>query len=162
VSVLQRVRALIPPWEMPSERKLAVGWFLQWLLKLVANFFWLPLLAVVIYTVYADSMTSGIRAGMFNGMTTLLWGIVFWVILYGIMSTVGILTRIARFASDIRKMQKQQDDLLSQFNSPFMDAGAGMDMNDMDTIMGRTGERQRSNRRIVEGTITDIHEDPPQ
>jgi hypothetical protein len=77
---------------MPSERKLAVGWFLQWLLKLVANFFWLPLLAVVIYTVYADSMTSGIRAGMFNGMTTLLWGIVFWVILYGIMSIVGILT----------------------------------------------------------------------
>lgn len=99
---------------------------------------------------------------MFNGMTTLLWGIVFWVILYGIMSIVGILTRIARFAYDIRKMQKQQDDLLSQFNSPFMDAGAGMDMNDMDTILGRTGERQRSNSRIVEGTITDIHEDPPQ
>ncbi len=147
---------------MPSERKLAVGWFLQWLLKLVANFFWLPLLVVVIYTVYAGSMTSGIRTGMFNGMTTLLWGIVFWVILYGIMSTVGILTRIARFASDIRKMQKQQDDLLSQFNSPFMDTGAGMDMDDMDNILGRTGERQRSNSRIVEGTITDIHEDPPQ
>ena len=147
---------------MPAERKQAVLWSLQWLLKLVVNFFWLPILAVVIYTVYTASINSGIGTGMFNGMITLLWGIVFWVILYGVMSIVSILFRIFRFVSDVRKIQEQQDDLLSQFNSPFMDMGTSMDsiyMDDMDSAMGRT--EQRPPGRIIDSTITEIREEPP-
>jgi hypothetical protein len=148
---------------MPAGRKQATFWFLQWLLKLVVNFFWLPILAVVIYTVYEIIVSHGSGATISNGIVTLLWWLVSWGMLYGVVRIVGLFTGLYRIYSSVANMQKQQDELLRQFGSPFMDMGADMDsmyMNDIDSTMGHTS--QRPSGRIIDGTITEIHEDPPQ
>src|SRR5439155_16166329 len=71
VKKLQRRGSLIPPWDMPSDPVKAVFWFFQWSLKVLVRFFWVPILAGIIY--------EGIVNGFVGGFVTLLVGLSVWL-----------------------------------------------------------------------------------
>ena len=58
--------ALIPPWKMPSDPIKAVFWFMHWLLRVLVRFFWILILAGVVY--------ESILNGVVGGIVTLLVG----------------------------------------------------------------------------------------
>jgi len=133
-----RKRELIPPWNMPSDPVKAVFWFMHWLLKVLVNFFWLPIIAMVIIETYLNWMVGGVVNGLVGGSVTLLIGIVVWAILYALLLVVNVGSSVSQVISDVNRMQ--QDALRRSPFSPFASE--------------RTDEGN-----IVEGTITDLDQE---
>jgi hypothetical protein len=147
VSKINRLRELIPPWEMPSDPIKAVWWFLHWLLKILVRVFWLPILIMVMYEIYINGSVSGILNGVVSGVVTLFVGLVVWIVLYGILAAVNIGTGISRIMSDMNRMQQQQREFLNHSYTPFMR---------MDGTQTRDSEMEG---QVVEGTITELDEE---
>ena len=139
---IKRLRASIPPWNMPSDPVQALWWFLRWLLQVLVHFFWLPILIMVIYEVYSNGIVGGIFNGLVSGIVTLFVGMLVWAALYAVLFVVNIGTGISRAVSDVKRMQ-QQTEFLRQTYSPFMGGGSSVPKED----------------RVVEGTITDLDEE---
>jgi hypothetical protein len=133
-------RNLIPAWQMPADPVKAVFWFLFWFLRLLVNFFWLPILAMVVIEIFLNwSSAGGVFSGIVAGVVTLLVGLVIWALLYGVVFFLNIGTTLSRVISDVGSIQKN----FSVRNSlnPF---------NESDS---------ESEQNVVEGTITDLEEE---
>jgi hypothetical protein len=130
VKKLQRGGSLIPPWDMPSDPVKAVFWFFQWSLKVLVRFFWVPILAGIIY--------EGIVNGFVGGFVTLLVGLSVWLGLAVVLFFFNVGTRISRTVADVSRMQQSFSSRRS--NTQF-------------------GEADFDESKIVEGTVTDLEEE---
>jgi len=130
VKKLQRRGSLIPPWDMPSDPVKAVFWFFQWSLKVLVRFFWVPILAGIIY--------EGIVNGFVGGFVTLLVGLSVWLGLAVVLFFFNVGTRISRTVADVSRMQQSFSTRRS--NTQF-------------------GEADFDESKIVEGTVTDLEEE---
>src|SRR5258708_13152649 len=90
MSNMKRSRNVIPAWEMPADPVKAVFWFIHWSLQVLARFFWLLILAGVIY----ESLVNGI----IGGVVTLLVGLGAWL---GLVGTLFIFNVTRRFSQTI-------------------------------------------------------------
>ncbi len=127
---LQHRGSLIPPWDMPSDPVKAVFWFFQWSLKVLVRFFWVPILAGIIY--------EGIVNGFVGGFVTLLVGLSVWFGLAVVLFFFNVGTRISRTVADVSRMQQSFSTRRS--NTQF-------------------GEADFDESKIVEGTVTDLEEE---
>ena len=126
---LRPKRELLPPWNMPSDPVKAVFWFMHWLLKVLVCFFYIPILAAVIY----ESIVNGL-VGFFG---TLLVGLFVWAGLALLLLLFNFSTGVSRVFVEVNRMQKGYPP-----RSPF----------DNST-------EQDINGRVVEGTVTDLEEE---
>ncbi len=131
-------RAILPPWNMPSDPVKAVWWFLHWLLKVLVRFFWIPIIGMVIYETYLSSRVSGITNGIVAGIITLLIGLVVWGALYAVLFALNVSTTISQTISDVSNMQRTFATRRPRY--PFAEA-------------------EPEERNVVEGTITDLEEE---
>ncbi len=67
---IKRLKQLIPPWNMPADPVKAVWWFMRWLLIVLVHFFWVPILAMVIFETSLNWNTSGFLSGLVSGIVT--------------------------------------------------------------------------------------------
>src|SRR6266566_9707997 len=114
---------------MPSDPVKAVFWFMHWLLKVLVRFFYIPILAAVIY----ESIVNGL-VGFFG---TLLVGLFVWAGLALLLLLFNFSTGVSRVFVEVNRMQKGYPP-----RSPF----------DNST-------EQDINGRVVEGTVTDLGEE---
>jgi hypothetical protein len=126
---------------MPSDPVKAVWWFLHWLLKVLVNFFWLPIVGMVIYEAILNGRVGGVFNGIVSGIVTLLIGLVVWGVLFALMIAVNVGTGISHVVGDIKRVQQQQNDFLRQTYEP------------------STRNRPRREEQVVEGSITDLDEE---
>ena len=134
----KRVRRLFPAWNMPSDPVKALWWFMNWLLKVLVRFFWLPILIMVVYETVSNWRVAGPFNGIVGGVITLLIGAFVWAILYGLSFAVNIGSNVSRIMSDMSNLQQQS----TFYRRPF------------------TQERTVGNEdNVVEGTITDLEEE---
>ncbi len=132
----RRKRNLIPPWQMPSDPVKAVFWFMFWFLRLLVNFFWLPIIAMVIIEVVLNWI-GGVPGAIVAGIVTLLVGLVIWAALYGVTFFLNVGTTVSRVLSDVNSIQKNFSARSSLY--PFSDSVP--------------------EENVVEGTITDLEEE---
>lgn len=134
---IQRLRNLVPPWQMPSDPVKAVWWFLRWSLTLLIHFFWIPVLTMTIFEAILNGNVSGPFSALWSGLVTLFVGLIVWVVLYFLLATINIATRISGTISQISGFQRT-------FSSPYSS----------DTFF-----RDSSNPKVVESTIIEVKED---
>lgn len=120
---------LIPRWEMPSDPVKAVFWFMHWLLRVLVRFFYILILAAVIY----ESIINGV-VGFFG---TLLVGLGVWAGLALLLFVFNLSTGVTKVVTEVHRMQQGYPP-----RYPF-DRFREQDVND----------------RIVEGTVTDLEEE---
>jgi len=121
---------------MPSDPVKAVFWFLFWFLRLLVNFFWLPILAMIILELVLN-WSGGVSAAIVAGIVTLLIGLVIWAGLYGVTFFLNVGTTVSRVLSDVNSIQKGFSTRSSLY--PFNDSPP--------------------EQNVVEGTITDLDEE---
>jgi hypothetical protein len=86
---LRPKRELFPRWDMPSDPVKAVFWFMHWLLRVLVRFFYIPILAAVIY--------EGIINGPVGFLGTLLVGI-------GVWTGLALLLFVFNFGTGVSKV----------------------------------------------------------
>lgn len=139
MSRYKRWRDMIPAWNMPSDPVKAVWWFLHWFLKVVVNFFWLPIALMVIYEALSNGQVGGVFNGVVSGIVTLLVGFVVWGVLSGVVVMLNIGTGVSQIMTDLKRGQRQE--FLHQTYDP------------------STSSRPAHEERVVEGSITDLDEE---
>lgn len=107
-----------------------------WFLRLLVNFFWLPIIAMVIIEVVLNWI-GGVPAAIVAGIVTLLVGLVIWAALYGVTFFLNVGTTVSRVLSDVNSIQKNFSARSSLY--PFNDSAP--------------------EENVVEGTITDLEEE---
>lgn len=142
MDILKRLRALIPPWNMPADRKQAVLWLLIWTLTLLVNFFWLPLLVAVIYQGALAWSAAGLSSALWSGLITLFIGLLIWFALRVAVTVISFVTNVSRVVSDVRKFQRATTYPPPPVNSFIRDT-----------------QREPASK-VVEGTIIEITEEP--
>ena len=120
---------LIPRWEMPSDPVKAVFWFMHWLLRVLVRFFYILILAAVIY--------ESIINGVVGFLGTLLVGLVVWAGLALLLFVFNVSTGVTKVFTEVQRMQQGYPP-----RYPF------------DNF-----REQDANGRIVEGTVTDLEEE---
>ena len=135
----KRWRDLIPTWDMPSDPVKAVWWFLHWFLKVLMNFFWLPIAVMITYEAISNGLVGGIFNGIVSGIVTLLVGLVVWGVLAAVVVVLNISTGVSQIMESVR--QGPRKDYLHQSNDP------------------STRNSPDREERVVEGTITDLDEE---
>lgn len=135
---MNRRRRLIPAWDMPSDPVKAVFWFVHWTLKVLVRFFWIPVLAGVIY--------EGLINGIVGGIVTLLVGLGVWLGIAVVLFFFNIGTSISHTVEEVGKMQQGFAARRPNFPnfSPYTEREAEPDM---------------GKNRVVEGTLTDLEEE---
>lgn len=130
VRYFKRRRRLIPPWNMPSDPVKAVFWFVHWLLQVLVRFFWVPVLAGVIY----ESVVNG----LVGGVVTFLVGSGVWIGLGVTLFVLNMGTSLSQTVSEVNRMQQSFPPRrpFSPFAEPDIDKS-----------------------KIVEGTVTDLEEE---
>lgn len=126
---LRPKRELLPRWDMPSDPVKAVFWFMHWLLRVLVRFFYILILAAVIY----ESIING-PVGFFG---TLLVGIGVWVGLALLLFVFNLSTGVTKVFTEVNRMQRG-----SHPRYPF------------DNFT-----EQDVDGKIVEGTVTDLEEE---
>ena len=129
MGAIKRKRELIPRWDMPADPVKAVFWFIHWSLKVLVRFFYVPVLAGVIYESIVNHIVGGV--------VTLLVGLGVWAGLAVVLLLFNIGTTISQGISGISRMQQGFPP-----RSPF---------NNFD--------EPNINGKIVEGTVTDLEEE---
>ncbi len=132
-----RIRELIPPWNMPADPVKAVWWFLHWLLQVLVHFFWLAILGMVVFESYGNGVRDGIWSGLIAGIITLLVGAAVWGSLYLLLFFVNVGTNVSQTISDVNNLQQRYG--ARRPGSPFNDA--------------------RREPNVVEGSIADEEEE---
>ncbi len=129
---LRPKRELIPRWEMPSDPVKAVFWFMHWLLRVLVRFFYVLIVAAVIY----ESIINGI-VGFFG---TLLVGLGVWAGLALLLFVFNVSTGVGKVFNEVQRMQQGFPP-----RYPYNDVNGFRD--------------QDPHGRVVEGTITDLEEE---
>jgi hypothetical protein len=129
VRYLRPKRELLPRWEMPSDPVRAVFWFMHWLLRVLVRFFYVLIVAAVIY----ESIINGV-VGFFG---TLLVGLGVWAGLALLLFVFNVSTGVGKVFHEVQRMQQG-----------FPPRYPYNDFREKD-----------DNERIVEGTITDLEEE---
>jgi hypothetical protein len=114
---------------MPTDPVKAVFWFMHWLLRVLVRFFYILILAAVIY----ESIINGV-VGFFG---TLLVGLCVWAGLALLLFVFNLSTGVTKVFTEVQRMQRGYPP-----RYPF------------DTF-----REQDENGRIVEGTVTDLEEE---
>jgi len=114
---------------MPSDPVKAVFWFMHWLLRVLVRFFYILILAAVIY----ESIINGL-VGFFG---TLLVGIGVWVGLALLLFVFNLSTGVTKVFTEVNRMKRG-----SHPRYPF------------DNFT-----EQDVDGKIVEGTVTDLEEE---
>jgi hypothetical protein len=114
---------------MPSDPVRAVFWFMHWLLRVLVRFFYIPILAAVIY----ESIVNGL-VGFFG---TLLVGLGVWVGLALLLFLFNVSTGVTKVFTEVNRMQRGYPP-----RYPF-----------------NNFTEQDVDGRIVEGTVTDLEEE---
>src|SRR5258707_13250971 len=130
MSNTKRRRNVIPAWEMPADPVKAVFWFIHWSLQVLVRFFWLLILAGVIYV----SLVNGV----IGGVVTLLVGLGVCLGLIGTLFIFNVTRRISLTIADVNRMQQDFTKHRS-FNSS--------EQSDVD------------DSKVVEGSVTDLEEE---
>lgn len=125
-----RRKWLFPDWDMPSDPVKAVFWFFHWSLQVLVRFFWILILAAVIYESFVN--------GFVGGFVTLLVGLSVWFGIAVVLFLFNIGTNISRTVADVSRMQQS-------FSTRRPSA--------------RFSEPDIDNSKIVEGTVTDLEEE---
>jgi hypothetical protein len=123
-------RKWLPDWDMPSDPVKAVFWFFHWSLQVLVRFFWILILAAVIYESFVN--------GFVGGFVTLLVGLSVWFGIAVVLFLFNIGTNISRTVADVSRMQQS-------FSTRRPSA--------------RFSEPDFDNSKIVEGTVTDLEEE---
>ncbi len=134
-------QTIIPPWEMPSDPVKAVFWFVQWLLKLLVRFFWIPIIVMILYEVYLNTKAGGWLNGGVSGVITLLVGSAVWGLLYVLLLFFRVSNTISKTISDVGRMQQTLNGGGRRPFYPFPPADKEPEGN------------------VVEGTITDLEQE---
>jgi hypothetical protein len=140
VKQIKRFRALIPPWQMPSDPIKAVWWFLRWLLTVLVHFFWIPILGMIIFEVTVNGNTSGFLSALWSGLVTLLVGLIVWGALYAVLTVVKVVAGISRAISNANEFQRT---FASQRSA--------------DTFR----HEGPTDQKIIESTIVEVKEEKP-
>jgi hypothetical protein len=127
---IKRRSNLIPEWNMPSDPVKAVFWFFHWSLKVLVRFFWILILAGIIY--------EGFVNGFVGGFVTLLVGLGVWFGFAVALFFFNVGTNISRTVANVSRMQQD-----FSARRPFTRFSDG----DID------------DNNIVEGTVTDLEEE---
>lgn len=127
---LRRRSTLLPTWNMPSDPVKAVFWFLHWTVKVLARYFWLPIIAGVV--------VESIMNRVVGGIVTLLVGLAVWGGLAVLLLVFNVIAGVTRTVSDL-------NDLRQGTMPPRM--------------FGRYSEQDVDSGKVVEGTITDLDEE---
>jgi hypothetical protein len=127
---MKRSRNVIPAWEMPADPVKAVFWFFHWFLQVLVRFFWLLILAGVIY----ESLVNGVV----GGVVTLLVGLGVWLGLIGTLFIFNVTKSISLTVADVNRVQQGFTKRRS-FNS--------FERSDVD------------DSKVVEGSVTDLEEE---
>ena len=114
---------------MPSDPVKAVFWFMHWLLRVLVRFFYILILAAVIY--------ESIINGVVGFLGTLLVGLVVWAGLALLLFVFNVSTGVTKVFTEVQRMQQGYPP-----RYPF------------DSF-----KEQDVNGRIVEGTVTDLEEE---
>jgi len=114
---------------MPSDPVKAVIWFMHWLLRVLVRFFYIPILAAIIY----ESIVNGL-IGFFG---TLLVGLGVWTGLALVLFLFNVSTGVSRVFTEVNRMQRGYPprNPYDNFKEPDIDG------------------------RIVDGTVTDLDEE---
>lgn len=120
----------LPAWKMPSDPVKAVFWFLHWSLRVLVRFFYVLILAGIIY----ETILNGV-VGLFG---TLLVGLGVWAGLGALLLFVNVATGVSRVVSDVGRMQQGFPPRNPFFNS---------------------SSSREPEGTIVEGTVTDLEEE---
>ena len=126
---LRPKRELLPRWEMPSDPVKAVFWFMHWFLRVLVRFFYILILAAVIY----ESIINGV-VGFFG---TLLVGLGVWAGLALLLFVFNLSTGVTKVFTEVHRMQRGYPPRypFDNFREPDIDG------------------------RVIEGTVTDLDED---
>ncbi len=129
VRYLRPKRELLPRWDMPSDPVKAVIWFMHWLLRVLVRFFYIPILAAIIY----ESIVNGL-IGFFG---TLLVGLGVWIGLALVLFLFNVSTGVSRVFTEVNRMQRGYPprNPYDNFKEPDIEG------------------------RIVDGTVTDLDEE---
>ncbi len=136
----RRRKWLLPPWDMPSDPIKAVFWFLHWLLRVLVRFFWIPILAAIVYESISNGRVGGGFSGVISGFVTLLVGLAVWAGLALVLFFFNVSTSISRTLGEVNRMQR--------------DFSARRSVPPMSPFM-----EQDIKGKVVEGTITDLEEE---
>ena len=115
---------------MPSDPVKAVFWFFHWSLKVLVRFFWILVLAGIIY--------EGLVNGFVGGVVTLLVGLGVWLGFAVALFLFNIGTNISHTVADVSRMQQG-----FTARRPF----------------ARFGDVDIDDSNVVEGTVTDLEEE---
>ena len=126
---LRPKRELLPRWEMPADPVKAVFWFMHWFLRVLVRFFYILILAAVIY----ESIINGV-VGFFG---TLLVGLGVWAGLALLLFVFNLSTGVTKVFTEVHRMQRGYPPGYPSDNF----------------------REQDVNGRIVEGTVTDLEEE---
>jgi hypothetical protein len=96
--VFRPKRELIPRWDMPADPVKAVFWFIHWSLKVLVRFFYVPVLAGVIYESIINHVVGGV--------VTLLVGLVVWAGIAVALFLFNIGSTVSQGISDINHIQQ--------------------------------------------------------
>ncbi len=140
---IKRFRDLIPPWQMPADPVQAVWWFLHWLLQLLTRIFWLPVIGMVLYETVNNWRITGPWNGITSGIITLGVGLLVWAVLYVVLFTVNVVTRVSRVFSTVNQFQQTYRNYSS--SNPFS-----------------SFSRSTEEPNVVEGSVSDVEEPPQQ
>jgi len=132
---------LLPPWNMPSDPIKAVFWFLHWLLRVLVRFFWILIVAGIVYESISNGRVGGAFDAILSGFVTLLVGLAVWAGLALVLFFVNISTSISRTINEVNRMQQG----FSARRPPVAPMSPFMEQD----IKGK----------VVEGTITDLDEE---
>src|SRR5436305_9678163 len=83
---------------MPADPVKAVFWFMHWFLRVLVRFFYVLILAAVIY----ESIINGL-VGLFG---TLLVGLVVWAGLALLLFVFNVSTGVTKVFSEVQRMQR--------------------------------------------------------
>jgi len=96
--ILKPKRELIPRWDMPADPVKAVFWFIHWSLQVLVRFFYIPVLAGVIYESIINHIVGGV--------VTLLVGLCVWAGIAVVLFLFNIGSTVSQGITDINPIQQ--------------------------------------------------------
>ena len=122
---------------------------MHWLLKVLVRYFWIAIIAMMVYETYLNWRVSGAVNGIVAGVITLIVGLVVWGGLYLVLLMVNVSSTVSQTISGIDQMQRTFTGSARRPSYPFSSP------NPFDHY----GRAESPEDNVVEGTITDLDEE---